>query len=294
MYLQIWHPRDDTQQKSDQWKELIYPINHTFIVMQLIISLSVCIVWIQLLRVVDRKPHPTSMDMVRHVTPWMSYLWLESSDSHCDFKSPFYSLEKQVQWCWSETHGEDHFVIILGGLYIEMCYPKMIGNIYKTADGLEHLVLVIVISPSTAESFGIPSMASASDVHIKLWHTFCPSCWSTKLRTLMAACHQMWKKVWRVMPESPVSILVLCSEFAVTSTCVYKIYPSRHSQNSQLDASTWTISTMLDGKRGMFLHGQSWWTSSLGIITVLKCQFHCSEDNQSLLSRGSRLGTCAK
>ena len=34
MCFQIWYPKDDTnQQKSDQWKELMYPINHTFIIM---------------------------------------------------------------------------------------------------------------------------------------------------------------------------------------------------------------------------------------------------------------------
>ena len=43
-----------------------------------------------------------------------------------------------------------------------------------------------------------------------------------------------------------------------------------HSQNSQLDASTWTISTMLGGHQCVRVYGQSWWTSPLDIRRVLK------------------------
>ena len=43
-----------------------------------------------------------------------------------------------------------------------------------------------------------------------------------------------------------------------------------HSQNSQLDASTWTISTMVSGHQCVCVYGQSWWTSPLDIRRVLK------------------------
>ena len=77
----------------------MYLFNHPFTNVQLIISLSVCIVRIQLLHVVARKPRPMSTDMLRHV----------HIECHpCDCKAqipimilnqPFYSLEKQVLWC---------------------------------------------------------------------------------------------------------------------------------------------------------------------------------------------------
>ena len=54
--------------------------------MQLIISLHNMH---SLLHAVCRRPHPTPMDMVHRVTCWMSFMWLESSDSHSDFKSAF-------------------------------------------------------------------------------------------------------------------------------------------------------------------------------------------------------------
>ena len=33
---------------------------------------------------------------------------------------PLYALAKEIQWTWPATHGEDHFVIMFGGLHIEM------------------------------------------------------------------------------------------------------------------------------------------------------------------------------
>lgn len=33
---------------------------------------------------------------------------------------PLHAIAKLIQWNWQETYGEDHFVIMLGGLHIEM------------------------------------------------------------------------------------------------------------------------------------------------------------------------------
>ena len=77
MYSQIWY-----HQKSDQWNELIYPINHTFIIIQLIISLHI-------------------MCSVTTCSPWTWYVmsrlerqWRESTDSHHHFKSAFLLVRK--------------------------------------------------------------------------------------------------------------------------------------------------------------------------------------------------------
>ena len=37
---------------------------------------------------------------------------------------PLYSIAKRIQWNWPEKYGENHFVIILGGLHIEMAGLK--------------------------------------------------------------------------------------------------------------------------------------------------------------------------
>lgn len=38
---------------------------------------------------------------------------------------PLYALAKQIQWTWPTTLGEDHFVVMLGGLHIEMAILKV-------------------------------------------------------------------------------------------------------------------------------------------------------------------------
>lgn len=38
---------------------------------------------------------------------------------------PLYAIAKAIQWTWPDTHGEDHFVIMLGGLHIEMTVLKV-------------------------------------------------------------------------------------------------------------------------------------------------------------------------
>ena len=41
---------------------------------------------------------------------------------------PLYAIAKSIQWNWQTEYGEDHFVLILGGLHIEMAALKVIGD----------------------------------------------------------------------------------------------------------------------------------------------------------------------
>lgn len=45
----------------------------------------------------------------------------------CD--QPLYALAKQIQWNWPDTHGENMFVIMFGGLHIEMAALKTLGDL---------------------------------------------------------------------------------------------------------------------------------------------------------------------
>ena len=42
-----------------------------------------------------------------------------------------FALAKQIQWTWPTTHGEDQFVIMFGGLHIEMAVLK-VSHVYVT------------------------------------------------------------------------------------------------------------------------------------------------------------------
>ena len=39
-----------------------------------------------------------------------------------------FAIAKQIQWNWPSTHGEDQFLVMLGGLHIEMAALKVLGN----------------------------------------------------------------------------------------------------------------------------------------------------------------------
>ena len=44
------------------------------------------------------------------------------------FDQPLFALAKFSQWCWPDTHGEDKYVVMFGGLHIEMALWNTIGT----------------------------------------------------------------------------------------------------------------------------------------------------------------------
>ena len=42
-----------------------------------------------------------------------------------------YALAKKIQWSWPETHEEILFVVMFGGLHIEMVALKTIGDLLE-------------------------------------------------------------------------------------------------------------------------------------------------------------------
>ena len=47
-----------------------------------------------------------------------------------DVDQPLIPLAEQTQWTMGEMYNEDQYVIMLGGLYIEMTALKMLGLVY--------------------------------------------------------------------------------------------------------------------------------------------------------------------
>ena len=47
----------------------------------------------------------------------------------CDL--PLYVLAKKIQWKYKETHGEDKFVLVLGGLHIEKLIYEVIDDYFE-------------------------------------------------------------------------------------------------------------------------------------------------------------------
>ena len=66
---------------------------------------------------------------------------------------PIYAVAKKVQWHWPEFYGEDKFVIMFGGLHIEMAALKSIGTLLRDSGWTGALVEAGIASPGTADSF---------------------------------------------------------------------------------------------------------------------------------------------
>ncbi|ELU07992.1 hypothetical protein CAPTEDRAFT_216620 [Capitella teleta] len=69
------------------------------------------------------------------------------------FDQPLFALAKQIQWSYAETHGEDQFVIMFGGLHIEMTLLKILGDWLNESGWTSALVQAGMASPGTANSF---------------------------------------------------------------------------------------------------------------------------------------------
>ena len=84
---------------------------------------------------------------------------------------PLYALAKQIQWQWPE-YGEDEFVIMLGGLHIEMAALRSAGTILRDSGWTSTLSEAGVASSGTVPQnrFWWPLALPEQGKHIKLQH----------------------------------------------------------------------------------------------------------------------------
>jgi len=80
---------------------------------------------------------------------------------------PLYTLAKQIQWYWPDKYGEDKFVIMFGGLHIEMTALKSIGSMLKNSGWTGALVEAEVASSGTADSFYRLQMSQGPAKHTR-------------------------------------------------------------------------------------------------------------------------------
>ena len=66
---------------------------------------------------------------------------------------PLYTLAKQIQWNWPQTHGEDYFVILFAGFHIEKASFNTLGDLLDCSGWTEALVQAGVATPGTADPF---------------------------------------------------------------------------------------------------------------------------------------------
>jgi len=66
---------------------------------------------------------------------------------------PLFAIAKKIQWKWPLLYGEDKFVILFGGLHIELAALRTLGDLLKCSGWTSALVQAGVASAGTADSF---------------------------------------------------------------------------------------------------------------------------------------------
>ena len=69
------------------------------------------------------------------------------------FDQPLYALAKYVQWCWPQTLGEQHYVVMFGGLHIEMALWNTIGDFLDCSGWTSALCEAGVATSGRADAF---------------------------------------------------------------------------------------------------------------------------------------------
>ena len=69
------------------------------------------------------------------------------------FDQPLYAIAKQIQWQWSEMYGEDKFIVVFGGLHIEIAALGNLPDWLQGSGRVEALVQAEITTTGTADSF---------------------------------------------------------------------------------------------------------------------------------------------
>lgn len=89
------------------------------------------------------------MDVIRNATHYVN----PGQIAVMAVDQPLYSLAKQIQMSWPVTHGEDKYLIMFGGLHIEMAAFRALGTWLQDSGWTSALVQADVTTPGTADSF---------------------------------------------------------------------------------------------------------------------------------------------
>ena len=66
---------------------------------------------------------------------------------------PLFAIAKMIQWKWPETPGEDKYVVMFGGLHLEMALWNTVGDLLQGSGWSTALTEAEVASPGVADSF---------------------------------------------------------------------------------------------------------------------------------------------
>ena len=113
---------------------------------------------------------------------------------------PLFALAKHIQWQWPEEYGEDKFVIMFGGLHIEMAALRSLGTLLEESGWTSAIAEAGVASSGTAESF----LTVSSVTRTRLAHQIT----ACSLYTLMKEAHRDYYSECEMSDNIPMSFEV--------------------------------------------------------------------------------------
>ena len=75
---------------------------------------------------------------------------------------PLYALAKKIQWTWPDVYGEQKFVVMMGGLHIEMSFLKVLGDFLNGSEWTSVMSTAGVTTEGRAENLQQGSQTSCS------------------------------------------------------------------------------------------------------------------------------------
>lgn len=90
-----------------------------------------------------------AMDILKRVTSFLNPGQIPVMACDC----PIFAKAKYIQWAWPATYGEDKFVIMFGGLHLEMGMWNMMGKYLACSGWTTALTNAGVATSGTADSF---------------------------------------------------------------------------------------------------------------------------------------------
>ena len=116
------------------------------------------------------------------------------------FDQPLYALAKQIQWKWPEKYGEDQFVVMFGGLHIEMAALRLWVTGYVEVDGYKHWYKQRLLQQEQQTPSSRQHMLHVQEGHTKsqlLPYTFCNI---EPITTTVLPIQKMERPQWTLMP----------------------------------------------------------------------------------------------
>lgn len=90
-----------------------------------------------------------AMDKVKEITSFLN----PGQTPVITADQPLFVLAKQIQWEWPNLYGENKFVVMFGGLHIEMACFRILGDILRDSGWTGALIEAEIATSGTAESF---------------------------------------------------------------------------------------------------------------------------------------------